>query len=146
MKLFFIWDDGPEATKTAGLDRETTSVQDKITYTLKIHAYAAIQVNQKSGALCLSRLAFRLRDAVWGGEWSYDTCGFTLYDTFGNIGMFYAKIPSDPYYVTTPSKSDAIVIGNANPDPSGAGSSSATAEKATATPSKSTTMARSRGT
>ncbi|KAF2798611.1 hypothetical protein K505DRAFT_405097 [Melanomma pulvis-pyrius CBS 109.77] len=126
MKLFFIWDDGPEATKTVGLDRKTTNVQNKITYTLTIHANAAIQVNQKRGALCLSRLAFRLKDAIWGDEWSYDKCGFTLYDTFGNMGTFYAKFQSDPYYVTASSNSDAVVIGNANPVPSAAGSSSAT--------------------
>ncbi|KAI0878579.1 hypothetical protein GGS24DRAFT_398528 [Hypoxylon argillaceum] len=129
LKLFFIWGLGHEGTKTVGLDRQTTDTKNKIQYTLEIHAYAAIQVNQKKGALCLTRLAFQLSHAIWGKEWSYDTCGFTLYDIFGNMGTFYAKMSSDPYYATTSTNSDSVVISNANPDPAGAGSSTTTTTK-----------------
>ncbi|KAL6232352.1 hypothetical protein BDW75DRAFT_217926, partial [Aspergillus navahoensis] len=68
-------------------------------------AFDDIKINQKSKALCLTRLAFECPDTIWGNDWSMNDCGFTLYDIYGNSGKFSASFSDDH---------DKVVIRNAN--------------------------------
>ena len=96
LKLSYIWDFGAEATKKAGLYKnDTVSVVEAEAY-----AYADIKVNQKSNALCLTRLTFSDPSFDWGGKWSNDKCGFTVYDIYGNSGKFSASFTADHDLIT----------------------------------------------
>ncbi|MCJ1346265.1 hypothetical protein MMC31_004480 [Peltigera leucophlebia] len=105
LKLFFIWNYGKEAIKTAGLYKEATIVDWGIHCGRKAYAYTDIKVNQKKNALCLTRLAYDCPDTIWGQQWYYN-CGFKLYDLYGNMGTFSAS--------TSPDR-NLVVISNANP-------------------------------
>lgn len=87
LRLSFIWEFATtQSTKTAGLYREMGSPD-----TTKVEAFKDIKVNQKSRALCLTRLAFNYERQIWGTNWKNSDCGFTLYDCYGNAGKFYAS-------------------------------------------------------
>jgi hypothetical protein len=105
LKLSFIWDFGAEATKTAGLYKEGLIKDWGRVCGRKAYAYTDIKVNQKSNALCLTRLAIDCPDTIWGSRWSNDNCGFTLYDIYGNAGKFSASFSDDH---------NLIIIKNAN--------------------------------
>jgi len=94
LDLFFIWDYGKEATKTAGLYKEATVVDWGTDCGRKAHAEKDIKVNQKENALCLTRLAYDCSDTIWGSSWWFN-CGFTLYDIYGNKGTFSAGFSDD---------------------------------------------------
>ena len=102
LKLCFIWEYGSEATRTAGLLRkdgwDTSGWR-------KAWAWDDIKINQKSNALCLTRMAFECPDSIWGKDWCSSDCGFTLYDIYGNTGKFHSSFSDDH---------DQIVIRNAN--------------------------------
>ncbi|CAM6102841.1 unnamed protein product [Calypogeia fissa] len=100
LKLSFIWDFGTETTKTAGLYQEATISDWGCNCGRKAYAYRDIKVNQKSNALCLTRLAMDFPDEIWGSKWSNNDCGFTLYDMYGNTGKFYAGFTDDHNLVT----------------------------------------------
>ncbi|KAE8353322.1 hypothetical protein BDV28DRAFT_165011 [Aspergillus coremiiformis] len=87
LRLFFIWNSGPEVTTTAGVFRSQLYGMYEST---ELRAYTDIKVNQIKNAFCLTRLWFSSQVDLWGKTWSYDTW-FVLYDTFGNSGAFYAK-------------------------------------------------------
>ncbi|KAK6514731.1 hypothetical protein TWF281_004926 [Arthrobotrys megalospora] len=100
LRLSFIWGIATQSTKTAGLYRETGSPN-----TTKIKAFEDIKVNQKSNALCLTRMAFNYSRQIWGSNWSNSDCGFTVYDCYGNAGKFYASWSKDE---------DIIIIRDSN--------------------------------
>lgn len=90
LSLSFIWGFATESTNTAGLYRETGSPN-----TTKVEAFEDIKVNQKSNALCLTRMVFNYNHDIWGSNWSNSNCGFTVYDRYGNKGKFYASWSED---------------------------------------------------
>ncbi|KAK3356818.1 hypothetical protein B0T25DRAFT_537470 [Lasiosphaeria hispida] len=100
LKLSFIWEFGPEATKAAGLYKEGTIVDWLTPCGRKAYAYPDIKVNQKSNALCLTRLAIDCPDTIWGAKWSSGNCGFTIYDVYGNAGKFSASYSDDHNLLT----------------------------------------------
>ncbi|KAK0716311.1 hypothetical protein B0H67DRAFT_489878 [Lasiosphaeris hirsuta] len=100
LKLSFIWEFGPEATKAAGLYKEGTIVDWLTPCGRKAYAYPDIKVNQKSNALCLTRLAIDCPDTIWGAKWSTGNCGFTIYDVYGNTGKFSASYSDDHNLLT----------------------------------------------
>ena len=100
LRLSFIWGIATQSTKSAGLYRGTGSPN-----TTKVEAFEDIKVNQKSNALCLTRLAFNYNHDIWGSNWSNSDCGFTVYDRYGNAGKFYASWSEDE---------DRIVIRDSN--------------------------------
>ncbi|KAI5921439.1 hypothetical protein F4810DRAFT_712477 [Camillea tinctor] len=102
LRLSFIWEFATQSTKTVGLYRESRMSG---IYTNEIHASEDIEVNQKSNALCLTRMAFDIGDDIWGDNWSNSNCGFTIYDHYGNTGQFHASWSEDK---------DAIVITDSN--------------------------------
>ncbi|KAK2612586.1 hypothetical protein QQS21_001357 [Conoideocrella luteorostrata] len=95
LRLSFIWGFATQSTKNAGLYRETGSPD-----TTKVEAFKDIKVNQKSSALCLTRMAFNYNRDIWGSNWSNGDCGFTVYDRYGNTGKFYASWSKDEDIIT----------------------------------------------
>ncbi|KAI0453888.1 hypothetical protein F5B21DRAFT_478203 [Xylaria acuta] len=96
LKLSFIWDfGGGSTTKAAGLLKEATVTDWGQQVGRRAHAYPDIKVNQKSNALCLTRLAIDCPDEIWGSNWSNTNCGFTIYDEYGNSGKFSASFSDD---------------------------------------------------
>ncbi|TRX93350.1 hypothetical protein FHL15_005625 [Xylaria flabelliformis] len=106
LKLSFIWDyGGGTTTKTAGLYKEGTIVDWGVDCKRRAHAYPDIKVNQKSNAVCLTRLAIDCPDEIWGSKWSNDNCGFQVWDEYGNTGKFAAGFSDDHDAVTIKSDS-----------------------------------------
>ncbi|KAI1171848.1 hypothetical protein F4777DRAFT_29957 [Nemania sp. FL0916] len=99
LRLSFIWQFGPQSTQEAGLTQE-----DGWCAAL---AHPNITINQKSNALCLTRLRFNadIPLPMWKDRWANSDCGFTIYDIYGNWGKFSAGFSDDH---------DLIKIKNAN--------------------------------
>ncbi|KAJ8116454.1 hypothetical protein ONZ43_g4437 [Nemania bipapillata] len=87
LNLSFIWGIAPQSTREVG-----RVVIDMYQAVMAVK----IKVNQKSNALCLTRMAFDAGTNVsLGSNWSNKNCGFTVYDCYGNTGKFSASWSKD---------------------------------------------------
>ncbi|GKZ72782.1 hypothetical protein AnigIFM50267_009162 [Aspergillus niger] len=82
VSIFFMPQMGRSKTTFRGV-RASNSYND-------IYSYANVTVNQKSNALCLTRLLFGNGWVSWYSNWQPDTW-FTIYDQYGNPGYFSVK-------------------------------------------------------
>jgi hypothetical protein len=88
MRLSYIWGLDGRTTTTAGLyKRAAISDAGQVR---AADAFVNMTVNQRTNAVCLTRLAFDAPDAIWGEDWSAQDTTFTVYDQYGNKGTFKA--------------------------------------------------------
>ncbi|BCR99551.1 uncharacterized protein AKAW2_41234S [Aspergillus luchuensis] len=83
--IFYYWPMGPEEKRTAGRSPYT----------------AEITINQRSDALCFTRMWLKPSDKPWNDA-GYRSGKFTVYDKYGNSGVFYTGYEDDnnKLYVT----------------------------------------------
>ncbi|MCJ1239216.1 hypothetical protein MMC14_007210 [Varicellaria rhodocarpa] len=87
LKLFYIWAYGVEAKKELG--------QARVIGNWEINALANVALNERSHALCLTRLAVDAYETIWDNAWGF-ACWFRFFDVYGNTGDFWVD-PSDDH-------------------------------------------------
>lgn len=95
LELSFLWPFGGPTTTIGGLFKQDT-YDDKAQ---AVDAFVTLNINNRSNAVCLSRLALTSVGKGFGPNWTSDA-SFTVYDVFGNSGEFVAGFSADHNLVT----------------------------------------------
>ena len=104
LKIHCIWEPAGQTVRRVSVYRHVTTENVLSAFWTDL----SIVVNQQKDALCLTRLSLDAEGDFWNPDFSH-SCGFELYDIYGNRGWFTASHSVDR---------DEIVILNGRPSAS----------------------------